>query len=122
MRLLLFDASIGLFLLTAIAIAAHMRRRRSTELRICGWILVALPLPAAVVAHLALHLPTSVDQSLFVTGAVAFAFGAFILLGRDEEDWREEREEDSPPWWPAFERELRGYELELMRRRQVVRS
>ena len=111
MRLLLFDVGIGVFLLAVIAAAAYKRPRVEPEvLRRYGWALVALPLPAAVAAHLTLHLSTALDQALFVAGVACFALGAAILLRRDDEDWREQRDDESPPWWPAFERELRDYE------------
>jgi hypothetical protein len=66
-------------------------------------------------------LPTALDQGLFVAGVVAFAIGAIIVLGSREDGWSEERDEESPPWWPAFERDLRDYELEQRRRPEVVR-
>lgn len=111
MRLLLFDVGIGVLLLGIIAAAACKRPRVEPDvLRRYGWVLVALPLPAAVAAHLTLHLSTALDQTLFIAGVVCFALGAAILLRRDDEDWREERDDESPPWWPAFERELREYE------------
>ena len=123
MRLLLFDVGIGVLLLAAIAIAARRRKERtsSARTRTCGWILIAFPLPAAVAAHLATNLPTTLDQSLFVGGVVAFAIGAIIVLGTREDGWSEERDEESPPWWPAFERDLREYELEQRQRPEVLR-
>jgi hypothetical protein len=123
MRLLLFDAGIGMLLVAAIAAAAYKRPRVEPRvMRAYGWMLVALPLPAAVAAHLTLQLPTPVDQTLFVGGAAAFALGAAILLRRDDEGWREEPEDDSPPWWPAFERELREYERASTRRPKALHS
>jgi hypothetical protein len=121
MRLLLFDVGIGVLLLSAIAAAAYMRPRIDAHiLRTYGWMLVALPLPAAVAAHMTMHLPTSVDQTLFVAGAAAFALGAPILLRRDDEGWREEPDDGAPPWWPAFERELREYERGSTRRPKAL--
>jgi hypothetical protein len=121
MRLLLFDVVIGVLLLAAIAAAAYERPRvESGALRTYGWLLVAVPLPAAVAAHLTLHLSTTVDQTLFVAGAAAFALGAALLLRRDDEGWREEPDDDAPPWWPAFERELRDYERASTRRPKAL--
>ena len=72
--------------------------------------LIAVPLPLAVTLHLILRLPVMVDEAMFVTGAVAFAAGAFLVLGRDDDDSRERWDDDSePPWWPDFERRLRLY-------------
>jgi hypothetical protein len=124
MRLLLLDALIGLLLLAVIAAAAYKRRRRIRSARVCrcGWVLVALPMPAAVVAHLALELPTRIDQAFFVAGALSFAIGAVIVLGNEDEDWREEREDDLPPWWPAFERDFREYERTSSRPRSTLRT
>jgi hypothetical protein len=67
-------------------------------------------------------LPTSVDQAAFLTGVAAFALGAALLLGRDEEDWREKNNKDDTPWWPAFERDLHEYERDQARRRRVART
>ena len=70
--------------------------------------LVAVPLPLAVMLHLLLPLSIGVDEALFVAGVLAFAAGAFLLLGRDDEDSGFRRGDDlEPPWWPDFERGLR---------------
>jgi hypothetical protein len=104
MRLVLLDGAIGVILLAAIAVACVRRHPpRAAWLRTSGWLLVAVPLPLAVVLRL--------GQVAFLAGVVAFAVGAAIVLGMREDDgWSEERDDDSPPWWPAFERELREYE------------
>lgn len=104
MRLVLIDGATGVVLLAAIAIACVRKHPpRAAWVSMCGWLLVAIPLPVAVVLKL--------GQVAFLAGVVAFAVGAAIVLGmREDDDWSEERDEDSPPWWPAFERELREYE------------
>jgi hypothetical protein len=79
-------------------------------------------MPAAVVAHLALQLSTRIDQALFVAGAISFAIGAVIVLGNEDEDWYQEREDDLPPWWPAFERDFREYERTSSRRTSTLRA
>jgi hypothetical protein len=118
MRLLLPDAAIGVLLLAAIAIASRQSRRVwSARVRTCGWLLVAVPLPLAVGVHLMIRLPLLVDQGAFIAGVVAFAIGAVLVLGDEETDWRSEREDDTPPWWPAFERDFRHYESSEHRRR-----
>jgi hypothetical protein len=122
MRLLALDALVGVLVLAAIAFAAvrSSPSARSARVRTCGWALVAGPLPLAVLLH-TLHPPrASIDQAAFLAGAAAFAIGALLILGRDNEDWREEADESSPPWWPAFERDFSEYEQES-RRRRVVR-
>jgi hypothetical protein len=119
MLLLVFDAAVGVFLVAAIAIAAQRPRRcaPSNGVQACGWTLVAVPLPLAVVLHVTLSPPTGIDQAAFLTGIAAFALGALLLLGRDEEYWREEPDGDATPWWPAFERDLHEYELKRTIRR-----
>jgi hypothetical protein len=123
MRLLPLDAAVGVLLLAAIILAARRpgRRALSRRVRACGWLLVAGPLPAAVAAHAILQMPEGLDEALFLAGVAAFAVGAALVLSGDEEDWRQEQDEVSPPWWPAFERDLREYELESWRRRVISR-
>ena len=122
MRLLVLDVGVGVLLLATIAVAARARRSRalSPQLRLCSWILVAVPLPIAVGVHMVGGLSTAADQALFLASAAAFAVGAVLILGDEEEDWRGTDGDESPPWWPAFERELRTWELE--RRRRPVRT
>jgi hypothetical protein len=122
MQLVVLDAAAGGLLLAAIAFAARRQRfgARSHALRVFGWILIAGPLPLAVILHLFAPLPPGADQAAFLTGVAAFAIGAALVLGREEEDWGEPAEDESPPWWPAFERELRDYER-LTRRPKVLR-
>jgi len=123
MGFLTLDAAVGVLLLAVIVLAAQRAPRRavSVRLRACGWILVAGPLPLAVALHMIWPLPAGIDQAVFLAGVAAFAIGAALVLSGEEEDWREERDEDSPPWWPAFERDLREYELESWRRRVISR-
>jgi hypothetical protein len=123
MGILPLDAAVGVLLLAAIAFAAlrSSRRVRSPRVRVIGWALIAGPLPLAVVQHILLSPRQNIDQAAFFAGAAAFAIGALLVLGRDEEDWREAADESSPPWWPAFERDFREYELESSRRRRVIR-
>jgi hypothetical protein len=114
MRLVLIDGAIGVLLLAAIvAAAARGWTRRPAWARTCGWLLVVVPLPLAVVLQL--------DQVAFLAGVAAFAVGAALILGDDEQDWGREAEADTPPWWPAFERELREYELQQRQRPKALR-
>lgn len=113
---LALDVGVGVALLALIAaLAARTAPRRGDSLRALGWVLVALPLPAAVALHLTGLLERNADQFVFLGGVIAFAAGAALLLGAadDEEDWRL-GEDDSPPWWPDFERELRDYERDRL--------
>ena len=123
-RLLLLDVAVGGLLLATIAVAARKRGRRvpAPRLRTCAWLLVAVPLPAAVGIHLAGLLSATGDQVLFLIGALAFGTGAVLVLTGDEEDWRDDEVDETPPWWPAFERDLRHWEVEQTRRRRLVRS
>jgi small neutral amino acid transporter SnatA (MarC family) len=113
MRLVLFDGAIGVLLLAAIIFAGRRRRpARSDSVRRTGWLLVAAPLPVAVGSHLVASLPQEMDQAAFLAGVILFAIGAALILGKnEEEDWNHDGVGDeTPPWWPAFERELREYE------------
>jgi hypothetical protein len=110
MQLVLIDSVAGIALLATIGLVASRRPRvESRSLRRLGWILVAVPLPSVVALHLSGQLPQTTDQAAFLTAVVAFAVGAALVLSDDEEDWREELESDSPPWWPQFERDFREY-------------
>jgi hypothetical protein len=113
---LALDVGVGVALLALIAaLAARTAPPRGDTLRALGWLLVAVPLPTAVALHLAGVLEQNADQFVFLGGVIAFAAGAALLLGAedDEEDWRL-GDDDSPPWWPDFERELREYERDRL--------
>lgn len=124
MRLVLFDGAIGVLLLAAIIVAGtRCRPARSDWVRRSAWLLVAVPLPLAVAMHLVADLPQAVDQAAFLAGVMLFAVGAALILGKNEEDWHDEGVGDeTPPWWPAFERELREYEKDANRRPRVLQS
>jgi len=109
--LLLLNVAIGALLLVAVAAAARRRARpKSDARRWLAWALVAVPLPLAVTMHVLLRPPLMVDEAIFIAGALAFAAGAFLVLGRDDADWNRWRGDDSePPWWPDFERRLDLY-------------
>jgi len=114
--LLAVDVGVGVALVALIAVlAARPTHRRHERSRALGWALVAVPLPAAVCLHLGGVLSPNTDQIVFLASVLAFAVGAALLLGAadDEEDWREGGDE-SPPWWPEFERELRDYERDRL--------
>jgi len=121
MTLIVLDALLGAILLVAIALASRAPAQKSDEARATGWLLVAVPLPLVVVLHVAGVLPSTTDQALFVTGVVAFAVGSALVLGsRDDDDWRE-AVDDSPPWWPEFEREFDDYARRNSPRRPLAR-
>jgi hypothetical protein len=110
MPLLILDAALGALLLVVVALlASRDRRRKPRHLRALGWALVCIPLPAAVLVHVLRAVSPATDQTLFVIGVVSFAVGAALLIGsKEDEDWRH-ADDDSPPWWPEFEREFRTY-------------
>jgi hypothetical protein len=116
--LLAVDIGVGVALVALIAaLAVRPAHRRSERSRTLGWVLVAGPLPAAVCLHLVGVLSPNTDQIVFLASVLAFAVGAALLLGTadddEEEDWRE-GSDDSPPWWPDFERQLRDYERDRL--------
>jgi hypothetical protein len=111
------NVAIGAFLLLAVACAAQRRARpKSDNRRLLAWALVGVPLPLAVTMHLLLRLPLVVDEAMFATGALAFAAGAFLLLGQDDDDRLRRGDDLEPPWWPEFERGFRRYSTEPSRR------
>ncbi len=110
MSFVLLDLAAAILLLASIIVASTRGRRvRSRRLRSLGCVLVAVPLPLAVAVNLALRVPAPADQVSFLAGVTAFAVGAALILRSDEGDWGTGQDDDSPPWWPAFEREFRVY-------------
>ena len=73
-----------------------------------GWLLVAVPLPVVVALEVLGLLPPHLAEAAFLVAAAAFAAGAFLVLGRDDDSGLG-RWDDDPPWWPDFERGLRLY-------------
>jgi hypothetical protein len=125
MRLLLLDAAAGIALLATITFFARRApQKRSRHVRALGWMLVAGPLPLAVALHAAGRLPPTADQVVFLSAVAAFAIGAALVLSADDEgDMRGDADDDSPPWWPEFEREFRAYARRpAARRRTIIRS
>lgn len=95
------------------AVVAAAARPRADAIsrgrRLLAWTLIAVPLELAVTLHLVLRLPTAVDEAMFAAGAVAFAAGAFLVLGRDDDTGLRRGDDFEPPWWPDFERRFRTY-------------
>ena len=122
MRFLLLDAAAGIGLLATITLSARRApQKRSRNIRAFGWVLVAGPLPLAVALHAAGRLPPTADQVVFLSAVAAFAIGAAIVLSVDEEeDQRGDADDDSPPWWPEFEREFRAYARRPPARRRTI--
>lgn len=75
---------------------------------VAGWLLVAVPLPVVVALQVLGLLPAHGGEAAFLVAAAAFAAGALLILGRDD-DPGYGRADDDPPWWPDFERGLRLY-------------
>jgi hypothetical protein len=109
--LLPLNVAIGALLLIAVAGAARRRAPPTSDgRRLLAWALVGVPLPLVVTMHLILRLPLVVDEAMFMAGALAFAAGAFVVLGRDDADSDgPPRDDVDPPWWPDFERGFRRY-------------
>jgi len=122
MRFLLLDAAAGIGLLATITLSARRGpQKRSRNVRALGWMLVAGPLPLAVALHAAGRLPPTTDQVAFLSAVAAFAIGAALILSvDDEEDQRGDADDDSPPWWPEFEREFRAYARRPPARRRTI--
>jgi hypothetical protein len=122
MRVLLLDAAAGIGLLATITLSTRRApQKRSHHVRALGWMLVAGPLPLAVALHAAGRLPPTADQVTFLSAVAAFAIGAALVLSvDDEEDQRGDADDDSPPWWPEFEREFRAYARRPPARRRTI--
>jgi hypothetical protein len=100
-------------LLTAIGVAARRSSgpAPSGARLTLGWLLVAVPLPAALALHVLVRRAGFVDQTAFVLGVVAFGIGAFLLMpGSEDERGEVTTSPDPMPWWPAFERQFRAYD------------
>jgi hypothetical protein len=124
MHFLFLDAAAGVCAIAVIAaMATHGSRRTSRSLHNVGWVLVAGPLPLAVGLHKLRDLPSAWDQALFLTAVAAFAIGAALVLRFDAGDdgWRDEQLDDSPPWWPEFERAFKTYVRQSRSRRPPSR-
>jgi len=118
---LALDVAMGIVLLALIGVVSAYRPVAvSAAARRAGWVLVAVPLPAAVSCHLFLFHRGPLDESLFLSGVLAFALGAVLVLGRDEDDDGAGDDGLDPRWWPEFERAFHDYVSGS--RRQRVRA
>jgi hypothetical protein len=122
MRVLLLDLAAGIGLLATIILSARRApQKRSRHIRALGWALLAGPLPFAVALHAGGRLPPTADQVTFLSAVAAFAIGAALVLSvDDEQDQRGDADDDSPPWWPEFEREFRAYARRPPARRRTI--
>ena len=112
MPILLVDLMLGIALVATVAFGAtHSPLGASSERRrMLGWLLIAVPLPLAVVLQLLAPLPPALGETAFVAGVAAFAAGALLVLGSDDgDDLRDGADPETPPWWPEFEREFDEY-------------
>jgi hypothetical protein len=110
--ILVVDLVLGVALVATVAVAASRSSSRtcSERQRVLGWLLIALPLPFAVVIEVFAPLPPALAETTFVAGVVAFAAGSLLVLRRDGDgDPRGNADPETPPWWPEFEREFRSY-------------
>jgi hypothetical protein len=97
--ILVVDLVLGVALVATVAVAAcrSSTGTSSERQRVLGWLLIALPLPLAVVIEV-------------VAGVAAFAAGSLLVLRRDDgDDSSGTADPETPPWWPEFEREFRSY-------------
>jgi hypothetical protein len=111
--ILFVDLVLGVALVATVAVGASRSSNRtsSTRQRVLGWLLIAVPLPLAVVIEIfAPPLPPALAETTFVVGVAAFAAGSLLVLRRDgRDDSRGTADPETPPWWPEFEREFRAY-------------
>ena len=124
MPILVIDLVLGVVLVVTIAVAARRRSAgaaSSGRQRVLGWLLIALPLPLAVVVEALAPLPPALAEVTFVVGVAAFAAGSLLVVRDDGGDGlREGDEPETPPWWPDFEREFRAYARRSTRPRARV--
>jgi hypothetical protein len=108
----LVDLALGAALVATIALATR-RAHTATSVpggRVLGWLLIGIPLPVAVGLQLFTPLSPALGEIAFIVGVGAFACGALLVLGsEDEDDSREGTDPGNPPWWPDFERDFRAY-------------
>jgi hypothetical protein len=110
--ILVVDLVLGIALVAAVALGASRASsgRSSERQRVLGWLLIALPLPLAVVIQVFAPLPPALAETTFVAGVAAFAAGSLLVLRSDDgDDSRGTADPETPPWWPEFEREFRSY-------------
>ena len=113
MPILVVDLVLGVALVATVAVAAcrSSTGTSSERQRVLGWLLIALPLPLAVVIEVfGPPLPPGLAETAFVAGVAAFATGSLLVLRRDDgDDSSGTADPETPPWWPEFEREFRSY-------------
>jgi hypothetical protein len=113
MPIVVVDLVLGVALVATVAIAARCSAAgaASSDLqRAAGWLLIALPLPLAVVVEAVAPPPPALAQITFVVAIVAFAVGSLLVVRHDGGDGlRDGDQPETPPWWPDFEREFRAY-------------
>ena len=110
--ILVVDLVLGVALVATVAVAAcrSSTGTSSERQRVLGWLLIALPLPLAVVIEVFAPLPSPLAETTFVAGVAAFAAGSLLVLRRDDgDDSSGTADPETPPWWPEFEREFRSY-------------
>ena len=113
MPILVVNLVLGVALVAAVAVGAGRSSTGtcSERQRVLGCLLIALPLPLAVVIEVfGPPLPPGLAETTFVAGVAAFAAGSLLVLRRDGgDDSRGSVDPETPPWWPEFEREFRSY-------------
>ena len=112
MPILVMNVVLGTALVATVALGSRRTffGAASQHRRVVGWLLIALPLPLAVLIEVFSSPPPVFAETAFVAGVVAFAAGALLVLSSDDgDDLRGHGDPDSPPWWPDFEREFRAY-------------
>jgi hypothetical protein len=119
-QLLVIDSMLAAVLVAALVLAFGGRAAAASaeRRRVVGWLLIALPLPAAAGLELFASPPRALADAAFVAGLSMFALGALLVLRRAEDDGPGAgADPESPPWWPEFERQFRAYARRRPRQR-----
>ena len=110
MRLLLLDAAAGIVLLATITLSARRApQKRSRHVRALGWMLIAGPCRSPSLCTLPGACPRQPTRSPFSRLWLPSRSECPRPQVDDEDDERGDADDDSPPWWPEFEREFRAY-------------
>jgi hypothetical protein len=109
------DIAVGLAAVLAIALMPLVPDSRRPQVSVgVAVLLIALPLPTAVLLQPQLPGSVAVQQSVLFAALLAFVAGAFLLrVSDDDGGGGGPPGGGDPPWWPDFEDAFRRYERSL---------